>query len=162
MTAIAVRDTQPPRRLGMKILAAVLTIVCIVQLLIAFEEVRTVAAVRAVRAGAPAERAGDWIGQSWSNLVRAVNPTPPVLAEPEDRLLTGHFVAAEALMSPDTATTVRMRNGKISATDGPFAELKEQVAGFILIEAADLNEAMRIGANIPLARIGSVEVRPVM
>jgi hypothetical protein len=75
---------------------------------------------------------------------------------------SGHFVAAEALMSSDTATTVRMRNGKVSATDGPFAELKEQVAGFILIEAADLNEAMRIGANIPLARIGCVEVRPVM
>lgn len=74
----------------------------------------------------------------------------------------GHFVAAEALMSSDTATTLRMRNGKISATDGPFAELKEQVAGFILIEAADLNEAMAIGANIPLARIGCVEVRPVM
>lgn len=74
----------------------------------------------------------------------------------------GHFIAAEALMSPDTATTVRMRQGKMSATDGPFAELKEQVAGFILIEAADLNEAMRIGANIPLARIGCVEVRPVM
>ena len=50
----------------------------------------------------------------------------------------------------------------MSATDGPFAELKEQVAGFILIEAADLNEAMRIGANIPLARIGCVEVRPVL
>lgn len=75
---------------------------------------------------------------------------------------SGHFIAAEALMSPDTATTMRKRNGKISATDGPFAELKEQVAGFILIEAADLNEAMRIGANIPLAKIGCVEVRPVM
>ena len=74
----------------------------------------------------------------------------------------GHFVAAEALMGPDTATTVRMRQGKMTATDGPFAELKEQVAGFILIEATDLNEAMRIGANIPLARIGCVEVRPVM
>lgn len=74
----------------------------------------------------------------------------------------GHFIAAEALMSPDSATTVHMRQGKVSATDGPFAELKEQVAGFILIEAADLNEAMRIGANIPLARIGCVEVRPVM
>jgi hypothetical protein len=74
----------------------------------------------------------------------------------------GHFIAAEALVSPDSATTVRMRQGKMSATDGPFAELKEQVAGFILIEAADLNEAMRIGANIPLARIGCVEVRPVM
>ncbi|WP_240232232.1 YciI family protein [Devosia lacusdianchii] len=75
---------------------------------------------------------------------------------------SGHFIAAEALKSPDTATTVRMRQGRMSATDGPFVELKEQVAGFILIEAADLNEAMRIGANIPLAKIGCVEVRPVL
>ena len=94
MTAIAVRDTRPSRRLGMKILAAALTIVCIIQLLIAFEEARTVAAVRAVQSGAPAGRAGDWIGETWSKLVRAINPAPPVLAEPEDRVLAGHFVAA--------------------------------------------------------------------
>lgn len=75
---------------------------------------------------------------------------------------SGHMVHAEALASIDTATTVRMRNGKLSTTDGPFAETKEQVAGFILIEAADLNEAIRIAGGIPLARIGSVEVRPVM
>ena len=74
----------------------------------------------------------------------------------------GKYVHAEALKSPDTATTVRMRGGKMSATDGPFAELKEQVAGFILIEANDLDEALQIGANIPLARIGSVEVRPIL
>lgn len=74
----------------------------------------------------------------------------------------GHFVAAEALHGTEAATTVRMRNGEMSATPGPFAELKEQVSGFILIEAADHDEALRIGANIPLARIGSVEVRPVM
>ena len=80
----------------------------------------------------------------------------------QELIRSGHFIAAEALMSSEMATTVRMRQGRISATDGPFAELKEQVAGFILIEAADLNEAMRIGANIPLAQIGCVEVRPVM
>jgi len=74
----------------------------------------------------------------------------------------GHFIAAEALMPADTATTLRMRQGKAIATDGPFAELKEQIAGFILIEAADLDEAKRIGADIPLARIGCVEVRAVM
>lgn len=74
---------------------------------------------------------------------------------------SGHMVMAEALESAETATTVRMRNGKLSATDGPFAETKEQVAGFILIEAADLNEAIRIAGGIPLARIGSVEVRPI-
>lgn len=80
----------------------------------------------------------------------------------EELLRSGHMVHAEALQSIETATTVRVRNGKLSATDGPFAETKEQVAGFILIEAADLNEAIRIAGGIPLARIGSVEVRPVM
>jgi hypothetical protein len=75
---------------------------------------------------------------------------------------SGHLVMAQALQSIETATTVRLRNGKLSATDGPFAETKEQVAGFILIEAADLNEAIRIAGGIPLARIGSVEVRPIM
>ena len=94
MTAIAVRDTGPPRRLGMKILASALTIVCIIQLLIAFEEVRTVAAVRAVQSGAPAARAGDWIDRTWSDLMHAINPTPLVLAEPDDRVLSGRFVAA--------------------------------------------------------------------
>ena len=74
----------------------------------------------------------------------------------------GKFVAAEALQSTDTATTVRMRNGKVSATDGPFAETKEQVAGFILINAENLDEAIAIASKIPLARIGCVEVRPVM
>jgi hypothetical protein len=72
------------------------------------------------------------------------------------------FAAAEALQSIDTATTVRMRNGKVSATDGPFAETKEQVAGFILVNAENLDEAIAIASKIPLARIGSVEVRPVM
>ncbi len=74
----------------------------------------------------------------------------------------GHYVAAAALQSIDTATTVHMRNGKVSATDGPFAETKEQVAGFILVNADNLDEAIAIASKIPLARIGSVEVRPVM
>ena len=60
-----------------------------------------------------------------------------------------------------TATTVRMRNGKLSITDGPFAETKEQLAGFYLIEAKDLNEAIQVAGGIPAARVGSVEVRPV-
>lgn len=60
-----------------------------------------------------------------------------------------------------TATTVRMRNGKLSITDGPFAEAKEQLAGFYLIEAKDLNEALQVAGGIPAARVGSVEVRPV-
>lgn len=74
----------------------------------------------------------------------------------------GKFIAAEALLSPDTARTVQLRNGAMSAVDGPVAALREPLAGFILIEAVDMAEAMEIGAHIPLARIGSVEVRPVM
>jgi len=73
----------------------------------------------------------------------------------------GQLVAAEALQPIDTATTVRVRNGKVSVTDGPFAETKEHLAGFYLIEAADLNEAIQIASKIPPAREGSVEVRPV-
>lgn len=74
---------------------------------------------------------------------------------------SGHRIAAEALEPVQTATTVRVRNGKASVTDGPFAETKEQLAGFYLVEARDLNEAIRIAAKIPAARVGSVEVRPV-
>lgn len=72
----------------------------------------------------------------------------------------GHYVLAAALQSVATATTVRMRCGKASVTDGPFAETREVLGGFIFIEARDLNEALRIAANIPIARHGSVEVRP--
>jgi hypothetical protein len=74
---------------------------------------------------------------------------------------SGHHIAAEALESVHTATTVRVRNGKISVTDGPFAETKEQLAGFYLIDAKDLNEAIQLASRIPPARDGSVEVRPV-
>lgn len=74
---------------------------------------------------------------------------------------SGHCIASEALESVQTATTVRVRNGKVSITDGPFAETKEQLAGFYLIEAHDLNEAIQIAAKIPPARVGSIEVRPV-
>ena len=74
---------------------------------------------------------------------------------------SGLLVAAEALQPVDTATTVRVRNGKLSITDGPFAETKEQLAGFYLVEARDLNDAISIAAKIPPAREGSVEVRPV-
>lgn len=75
---------------------------------------------------------------------------------------SGHYVAGEALQPVETATTLRIRNGKLSTTDGPFAETKEQLGGFFLIEAADLNEAIQVAARIPSARIGSVEVRPIM
>jgi len=73
----------------------------------------------------------------------------------------GVLLAAEALQPIETATTVRVRNGKVSITDGPFAETKEQLAGFYLVEATDLNEAIQIASKIPPAREGSVEVRPV-
>ena len=74
---------------------------------------------------------------------------------------SGVLVAAEALQPVETAATVRLRNGKVSVTDGPFAETKEQLAGFYLVDAADLNEAIQIAARIPPARVGSIEVRPV-
>jgi len=73
----------------------------------------------------------------------------------------GHFVAAQALESVSTATTVRRRSGKVSVTDGPFAETNEQIGGFILIEARDLNEAIQLASHIPGGRLGGVEVRPV-
>ena len=75
---------------------------------------------------------------------------------------SGHCIASEALQPVATATTVRVRNGKVSVTDGPFAETKEALAGFYMIEARDLNEAIQVAAKIPSARIGSIEVRPVM
>jgi hypothetical protein len=74
---------------------------------------------------------------------------------------SGHCLASEALQSVQTATTVRVRNGKVAVTDGPFAETKEQLAGFYMIDAKDLDEALQIAAKIPPARVGSVEVRPV-
>ncbi len=72
----------------------------------------------------------------------------------------GHHIAAEALQRVHTATTVRVRNGQVSVTDGPFAETKEQLAGFYLIDAKDLNEAIQLASKIPPARVGSIEVRP--
>lgn len=75
---------------------------------------------------------------------------------------SGHLVATEALVLPEQAMTVRVRDGKMSATDGPFMETKEVLGGIILVEARDLNEAVRLAAGIPLAKLGSVEVRPVV
>ncbi|MDI9237346.1 YciI family protein [Lysobacter sp. LF1] len=74
----------------------------------------------------------------------------------------GQMVAAEALQSVSTATVVRVRNGRLSTTDGPYAETKEQLGGFYLIDAKDLDEAIRIAGRIPSARWGSIEVRPIM
>ncbi len=70
-------------------------------------------------------------------------------------------MAAEALQSVHTATTVRVRDGKVSITDGPFAETKEQLAGFYLLDAKNLDEALQMAAKIPPATVGSIEVRPI-
>jgi len=74
---------------------------------------------------------------------------------------SGHYLGGEALQPVNTATTVRVRTGKTSTTDGPFAETKEQLGGYYLIEARDLNDAIQVAARIPSARLGSVEVRPI-
>jgi hypothetical protein len=73
----------------------------------------------------------------------------------------GHYITSDGLQSVHTATTVRVRGGKVSITDGPFAETTEQLGGFYLIEARDLNEALRLAAKMPPARLGSIEVRPI-
>ena len=75
---------------------------------------------------------------------------------------SGALIGGEALQPVATATTVRVRNGKVSTTDGPFAETKEQLGGYFLLEAKDLNEAIQMAAKIPGARFGCVEVRPIM
>ena len=74
----------------------------------------------------------------------------------------GQLVAGEALHPVHTATTVRIRNGRLTTTDGPFAETREQLGGFYLVEARDLNEALQIAARIPSAHTGTIEVRPVV
>jgi hypothetical protein len=85
-----------------------------------------------------------------------------VLANEEELRKSGQLILAEVLEHVAAATTVRVRNGRVSATDGPFAETNEQLGGFVLIEAHDLNEAIQIAGRIPSARIGSIEVRPVI
>lgn len=91
----------------------------------------------------------------WAALRRETLEYVEVLRE------SGYLLAAEPLQSARTAVSLRVRGGRLSATDGPFAETKEQLGGFFLIEARDLNEAMRIASGWPSARIGTVEVRPV-
>jgi hypothetical protein len=79
----------------------------------------------------------------------------------EELQANGHWIVAEALQPVRTAVTVRIRGGKLSTTDGPFAETKEQLGGFFLIEARDLNEAIQVAGRIPSARTGCIEVRPI-
>lgn len=80
----------------------------------------------------------------------------------DDIRKSGQFLAGEALQPTSTATTVRVRNGKVATTDGPFAETKEQLGGFYMIEAKDLNDAIKVAAKIPSARLGTIEIRPIV
>jgi len=75
---------------------------------------------------------------------------------------SGNYIGGEALQAISTATTVRVKNGKTVTTDGPFAETREQLGGFYLVEAKDLDEAIKLAAGIPASRTGSIEVRPIM
>ncbi|MEP7000374.1 MAG: YciI family protein [bacterium] len=79
-----------------------------------------------------------------------------------DITTSGHYLGGNGLQPTTTATTVRVRNGSVSTTDGPFAETKEQLGGYYLIEARDLNDAITVASRIPGALNGSVEIRPVM
>jgi len=75
---------------------------------------------------------------------------------------SGHYVGGEALHPVKSATTIRRRNGEMVTFDGPFAETKEQLGGYYLIEASDLNEAIQVAGKIPSAKTGSVEIRPIV
>ena len=79
----------------------------------------------------------------------------------EDIKKSGHYVGGNALQPANTANSVRVRGGKMSTTDGPFAETKEQLGGYYLIEAKDLNDALQVASKIPSAKLGTVEVRPI-
>jgi hypothetical protein len=91
----------------------------------------------------------------WRQLVNA-------LLDGEDRLrASGHYVNSGALENVAAATTVRVRDGKLSVIDGPYAQTKEELGGFILIDAGDLDAAIAAAAGLPQARLGSIEIRPV-
>jgi hypothetical protein len=87
--------------------------------------------------------------------------TESALDSDETLRQSGHYVSSNALQSVRTATSLRLRDGKLGVTDGPFAETKEHLGGYILIEAADLSEAIALAAKIPMVRIGTIEVRPL-
>jgi hypothetical protein len=84
------------------------------------------------------------------------------LAYDQELAKKGHLIEAQALQSVRTAKSVRVRHNKVLKTDGPFAETKEQLLGFVYIEAADERQALEIAAGIPLAKLGTIEVRAVM
>ena len=88
-------------------------------------------------------------------------PDPVCFACGQSMIESGNLLAAEPLHPVETATTLRVRNSQLSVTDGPFAETKEQLAGFYLLDAKDLNDAIRLASKIPPIKYGSIEVRPV-
>ena len=84
------------------------------------------------------------------------------IAYDEELRRSGHYITSDALQLATTARTLRVRNGKLSIMDGPFAETKEQLGGFILVQAKDMEEAVELASKIPMAKHGTIEVRPIM
>ena len=99
----------------------------------------------------------------WPKLPKA--ETDSMMAEymsfTESLKKSGQYLGSNRLQPTHASTTVRIRNGKLSTTDGPFAETKEQLGGYYLVEARDLNDAIQVASRIPSARVGSIEVRPI-
>jgi hypothetical protein len=114
------------------------------------------------------EKAMNYLCQIWfeTSTIRELSEeeqqklTDDCIAYDDSLTESGHLVLAQALRAPATAKTVRMSDGKISVTDGPFAEIKEHLGGIILIDAEDMEEALRIASRSPLARFAALEVRP--
>jgi hypothetical protein len=104
------------------------------------------------------ENEGNWATMSKEEGDRVMGE---YFAFTNDTKKSGHYLAGDALQPVSTATTVRIRKGKLSTTDGPFAETKEQLGGYYFIEAKDLNEAIQVASRIPAAKTGSIEVRPI-
>jgi hypothetical protein len=102
--------------------------------------------------------------QSWANASKDKIDAMmgEYMAFSDDIRKSGHYVGGNGLQPTATATTVRVRNGKVSTTDGPFAETKEQLGGYYLIEAKDLNDAIQVAGRIPGAKYGCVEIRPTL
>ncbi len=102
--------------------------------------------------------------RDWASMPRAESDAylAECLAAGESIQTSGHHLVSEALREVAAAVTLRIRNGKLSTTDGPFAETREQLGGFYLIEARDRDEAVQVAARIPSARTGCIEVRPVV
>ena len=101
--------------------------------------------------------------QRWTTMTQAEMEAMmgEYIAFTKDISQSGHYLGGNDLQPTRSATTVRVRNGRLSTTDGPFAETKEQLGGYYLIEAKDLNEAIQIASRIPSAKLGAIEVRPI-